>query len=265
MAKPNRRVAEFRTKKLLAKKPGISNQSVDTIITEVGITVEADKRELLRVELSDIFTWGEIFNTALNEQPAIWEVRERLNTIRASANSIWTKLGITKAHTDAWTGNGILSGDINAAMWPPLRHAAEAWGRQHEPKRFEENEVPDSAPIFKTLGPFNFYAGNRIRDVVYGVAALIAWADIALTQIANVEAPPPAKHRPDHTKLLITCALAEIYLAVYERKPKQTRQGHWLKFLRTSLSEGGFGEIGDEAARKLWQRASALRRARNLG
>jgi hypothetical protein len=253
----SRRVTGYSAKAFGAPDLQISDVDLDRIITSVGYELDVERRELLRKGLSDVLTWATVFYTA-RETPAPSEIKERVKAIRSSAKTIWSKLGVGKPPEAAWTEIGILSTDINAALWRPLRQAAETWGQQHEPKDFSASEIPKHWPIYNALGPGNVYASNRIREVVYAIAALIAWSDIAVDTILNAPSQKNPKHSPDYVKLWLTRALAEIFRRVYERDPKQTSGGSWLTFLRESLAVGGFAKIGDEAARKLWQRSKSM-------
>ena len=131
MAKSKRRVAAFRTKPLSARGPELSEQSITRIIDAVGIEIVAEKRAQLRDQLREAFDLLTAFDIALNKLPAAWEIKQNFKAIHASASSIWKNLGISKTPAEAWTGTGILSRDINGALWRPLRSAVETWGRQH--------------------------------------------------------------------------------------------------------------------------------------
>jgi hypothetical protein len=253
----SRRLSEYGAKALGAPAEQISDEDLDRIITNVGYELDAEKRKLLRNGLSDALTWAGVFDTALRQTPAPWEIKERLKAIQSSATTIWSNLGIGKPPGAAWTEKGILSTDINAALWPPLRQAAETWGQQHEPKDFSASEIPKHSPLY-ALGPYNPYADNRMRDVVYAIAALIFWSHIALATISDAHSQNRPKRSPDYAKLGLTRTLALIFRTVYGRDPTQTRGGPWLTFLRESLVIGGFGKIDDEAARKLWHRSKSM-------
>jgi len=245
----SRRVSEYSAKTLSAPDVQISDEHLDRIITSVGCEFDVEKRELLRNGLSHALTWANIFDTVLRQTPAPWEIKERLKAIRSAGMTIWSNLGIGQPPIAAWTERGVLSTDINAALWPPLRQAAETWGREHDPEDFSASEIPKHSPIYTSLGPHNLYANNRVRDVVYAIAALISWVDIALA--APLVAPPQKrpKHSRDQAKLGLTRNLAQIFRSVYERDPTDTRGGPWLIFLTQSLLLGGFG--------KNWRRGRA--------
>jgi hypothetical protein len=92
----SRRISEYDAKALGAPAEQISDEDLDRIITNVGYELDAEKRKLLRNGLSDALTWAGVFDTALRQIPAPWEIKERLKAIQSSATTIWSNLGIGK-------------------------------------------------------------------------------------------------------------------------------------------------------------------------
>ena len=243
-----RRVADFRLEGLSAPAPPLSDDAVGKIIATVRVPLSAERREKLKANLADELEWRTIFATSRGA-PTPSEVLMHLTRIKNTTNTLWEQLGISTSPAEISKGDKILqTADIPLVLSSLLSSAAHAWGQEHEPESHRRMEISVNSDAMKVLlaergipeSPAllegaNLYSGIRLRDVIYTLAMLIGWIDVALSQAAPKKSNHKAHKKPDHLRWGVTLALARTYEDVFGSPPTDYKNGPWLRFLR-----GGF-------------------------